>query len=204
MIYTLHGWSFSKEVWKGTPFEDAFHLELPGHGESHFKETDLNLLALEIGKEIEKNSLLVGWSLGASVLALTAYYYPEKVRGLFLYCPTPKFEGLSQPKAVVRRFLRRLERDFKDGFLFFRELCGDTRAIPTLKKETVKELLKNFVGSDLIPFFKKLKVKTKILVGEGDEITGVVGAFKAFSLIDNSSLVVFPKDNHVSILKNLI
>ncbi|WP_456454995.1 alpha/beta fold hydrolase [Thermovibrio sp.] len=204
MIYTLHGWSFSKEVWVGTPFEDAFHLELPGHGESRFKETDLNLLALEIGKEIEKNSLLVGWSLGASVLALTAYYYPEKVKGLILYCPTPKFEGLSQPKAVVRRFLRRLERDFKGGILFFRELCGDKSKIPILKGEAVKELLKSFIGSNLTPFFKELKVKTKILVGERDEITGVVGAFKSFSLIDSSSLLVFPEENHVSILKNLI
>ncbi len=201
MTYTLHGWSFSKEVWTGTPFEEARHLELPGHGESHFKETELHRLALEVGKEIEKGSFLVGWSLGASVFALTAYYYPEKVRGLILYSPTPKFEGLSQPRAVVKRFLRRLEKDFLEGVLFFRELCGGGGKLPSLMEEKARELLKSFVSSDLTPYFKELKLKTLILVGERDGITGVGGAFKAFKLIGNSSLLVSPEDNHLSILK---
>ncbi len=200
MIYTLHGWSFSKEVWTGTPFERACHFELPGHGESHFKETDLHRLALEVGKEIEKGSFLVGWSLGASVFALTAYYYPEKVRGLLLYSPTPKFEGLSQPRAVVKRFLKRLERDFKEGVLFFRELCKSRGKLPYLEEENARELLRSFVSSDLTFYFEELKVKTFILVGERDEITGIRGAFKAFRLIGDSSLLVFPEDNHLSIL----
>ena len=205
MIYTLHGWSYDGRVWKGTPFERAVHLELPGHGESPFNSTDLRELAAEVGESIEEGSTLVGWSLGATVSILVALNYPEKVRELILYAPTPAFRGISQPEAVVRRFLRRLKRDFLKGVEFFRELSSTEKApLPQLNPKACTELLESFIEIDCTEELWKLKVPVKVIVGEDDAITGLIGAYSVFKGAPLSQLKVIPKADHLTVLKYAI
>ncbi len=205
MIYTLHGWSYDGRVWKGTPFERAVHLELPGHGESPFNSTDLWELAAEVGESIEEGSTLVGWSLGATVSILVALNYPEKVRELILYAPTPSFTGTSQPEAVVRRFLRRLKRDFYEGVEFFRELSSTKNApLPQLNPKACTELLESFTEIDCTEELWKLKVPVKVIVGEDDAITGLIGAYSVFKGAPLSQLKVIPKADHLTVLKYAI
>ena len=205
MTYTLHGWSFSKEVWKNTPFESAVHLELPGHGESPFTSTDLLELSKEVASCLPESSTLVGWSLGATVALLVGALYPEKVKELILYAPTSLFSGLSQPEAVVKRFLKRLRRDFFDGVRFFRALCSRKELpLPKIEPEVAAELLENFCHFDARDYFKRLTQPVKIAVGEEDEITRVAGALSAFSLAPKATLTVFPKENHLTVLQYAI
>ena len=205
MIYTLHGWSFSREVWRGTPFERAVHLELPGHGESPFKSTNLEELSDEISEELKPNSTLVGWSLGATVSILIAYRHPEKVRELILYAPTTSFTGLSQPEVVVKRFLKRLRRDFKGGVNFFREISSRRREkVPPLNPEIGIELLKNFTQFNCDGLVGKLKVPIKILVGDKDEVTKIEGAYRVFEKAPRSQLKVVPEEDHLTILQYAI
>jgi len=205
MTYTLHGWSFGKEVWKNTPFEGAVHLELPGHGESPFNSTTLLELSEEVASYLPENSTLVGWSLGATVAVLVGVLYPEKVKELILYAPTPLFTGLSQPEAVVKRFLRRLRRDFFEGVRFFRALCSkEELPLPELNPEVAVELLNDFCHFDARDYFKRLGRPVKIAVGEEDGITKVAGALSAFSLTPRATLTVFPKENHLTLLQYAI
>jgi len=205
MIYTLHGWSFDRAVWKNTPFEGALHLELPGHGESPFTSTTLLELSKEVASYLPENSTLVGWSLGATVALLVGALYPAKVRELILYAPTPLFSGLSQPEAVVKRFLKRLKRDFSEGVRFFRALCSKKGgSVPKINPEVAVALLEDFCYFNATGYFKKLTRPVKIVVGEEDEITKVVGAFSGFKLSNSATLTLLPQKDHLTVLQYAI
>ncbi len=205
MIYTLHGWSYDREVWKGTPFESAIHLELPGHGESPFKETDLKRLALKVGEVIGEGSTLVGWSLGATVSTLVTLNYPEKVKELILYAPTTSFKGISQPQAVLKRFLRRLKRNFLDGIGFFRNLSSKEKLpIPRLEPTVCTQLLESFINLNLEGAVREIEVPVKVAVGEEDSITGLEGAFGVFKGAPLCRMRVVPGADHLTILKYAI
>ncbi len=201
MIYTLHGWSFDRRVWTGTPFEDGNHLELPGHGESPFKSTDLLDLAEEVVEKIKGRATLVGWSLGATVSLIAGALHPEKVEKLILLAPTLKFSGVSQPEVVVERFLKKLRRDFWKAVKEFRALCtGEEFPIPKLQPEVATQLLESFSRFDLSPYAEQVKLPVEILVGEEDSITGVVGALSVFKGLKNARLTVYPKEDHFTLL----
>ena len=204
MIYTLHGWSFDRRVWIGTPFEDGNHLELPGHGESPFGSTNLIKLSEEIAKKLPGGATLVGWSLGATVSALVGALYPKKVKNLILFAPTVRFSGVSQPEVVVERFLKKLKRNFQKTFLEFRNLCSkETFPIPELNPEIAMELLENFSRFNLSPYLKRVEAPVEIFAGEEDRITGLEGAFSVFRNLKNAKLTVCPKKDHLTVLYSL-
>ena len=205
MIFTLHGWSFSSSVWEGTPFSSANHLELPGHGESPFLSTDLPELSAEVASLLPNGVTLVGWSLGASVALLTAALYPQKVARLVLLAPTVKFSGVSQPEAVVKRFLKRLRRNFSEGVSFFREFCSE-EAPPVgekLNPERAVRLLESFCGLDLTRYASKVKAPCFIAVGDEDRVTCLEGAYGLFRVLPKATLRVLPGADHYTLLRRL-
>ncbi len=202
-VFTLHGWSFNASVWRGTSFEKAVHFHLPGHGNSDFESTELTELSEEVAVVLPEGSTLVGWSLGASVALITAHLFPKKVEKLILFSPTLKFSGISQPVAVVKRFLKKLEKDFSKGVDYFRSLCSEERLpIPELEEEKAIKLLESFCHLDLSPF-TNLKATTLIVVGNRDEITKLSGARALFDRISGKKgLQVLPGNDHLTVLFN--
>jgi len=201
-LFTLHGWSFEPSVWEGTPFERAEHLTLPGHGESFFSSVDIVEFSREIGEYLPKDSALVGWSLGATLSVVTASLYPDKVKELILFAPTVRFSGVSQPEVVVKRFLKKLKKDFKEAVKEFRVFCSKVDLpLPELDEKKVTELLESFSYFDLSNFARKLGMSVKIFVGEKDSVTGVLGALKLHLIIRSSTLFVFPEEDHLTILR---
>ncbi len=196
MVYTIHGWSFNKDVWLKTPFVDAFHLELPGHGSSTLQISDISKVAKELGKVIENGSTVVGWSIGASVAILMAVYFPEKVDKLILYSPTPLFCGLSQPEVVCKRFLKKLNRDFEATVSWFRKECGFSGTYPLPDKDKAIKLLESYMNLDLRNVLPEVSVETDIVVGLKDEVTKLSGAFGCFSLLPFSSIKIYPDKFH--------
>jgi len=197
-IFTIHGWSYSPAVWLNTPLRNANHLTLPGHGKTPFKSTNIEELSLEIGSLLPSDTILVGWSLGATIAYKIAENFPEKLVKLILIAPTPSFKGISQKEAVIKRFLKKLKRNFLEGTNFFRKLCGENHPdLNHLKKEKATKLLESFINFKLAT---PLKIETEILVGEEDTITGLKGAFETFKLT-KGTLKVYPRENHISILK---
>ncbi|MEO2069149.1 MAG: alpha/beta fold hydrolase [Desulfurobacteriaceae bacterium] len=200
-VFTLHGWSFDSSVWSLSSYKDAVHLELPGHGNSPFKSQDVVSLAKEIGDFIPEKSTLVGWSLGATVFSLTAFFYPEKIEKLVLFSPTPAFSGISQKEVVVKRFLKNLSRDFKKTVIYFRSLCSKhSYPILDLSPEVVVNLLSSFCKIDISPYLDELKVPIEIFVGEKDEITKLEGAFLFWKRVKKGKLSVVPGEDHLTIL----
>jgi pimeloyl-[acyl-carrier protein] methyl ester esterase len=204
LIFTLHGWSFDRRVWEGTLFEKGTHLELPGHGESHFKSKGLLELAREIGETLPQSSVLVGWSLGSTVSLLISHLFPEKIEEIYLFSPTLKFSGISQPKVVVERFIRKLRRNFKKTVTEFRELCSNEKShLPKLEIETSTELLIDFCHFDLTPYVRGISQPVKIFVGERDRITELEGALSLFKNLKRAELSVFPDADHLTVLGKL-
>jgi len=203
-VYTVHGWSYSPEVWKDTPFRNAFHFTLPGHGKNRdFKEGNLFLFAEWVGSKIERESILVGWSLGATVCVLSALMYPEKVEKLVLIAPTPKFSSLSQEEVVVKRFLRNLKRNFKKTVSEFRKLASKKKfPIPELEENVAFKLLEDFCFLDIRKELEKLSCQVTVFGGLKDEITKIEGALETFNRIKFGRLKVFDED-HFTILQKV-
>ncbi|WP_163328199.1 alpha/beta fold hydrolase [Desulfurobacterium thermolithotrophum] len=201
-VFTLHGWSFDGSIWSISSFESAVHLVLPGHGISPFKSTDILNLSKEVGEFIPFGSTLIGWSLGASVAALTAVFYSQKVKELVLYAPTVSFSVVSQPEIVVKRFLRKLGKDFLGTVYYFRNLCSKERwNIPEFSREKTIELLESFTWFDLTPYIKRITLPVTIIVGEKDSVTGLKGAFEFWKITKKCILKVIPEADHLTVLK---
>jgi pimeloyl-[acyl-carrier protein] methyl ester esterase len=200
-LFTIHGWSFGPSVWRGTPFESAEHITLPGHGESYFISSDILGLSKEIGEYLPKDSTLVGWSLGATLAVVTASLYPDRVKELILFAPTVKFSGVSQPEVVVKRFLKKLRRDFEKTVREFRALCSEKDfPLPELEERKATELLESFSFLDISEFAEKLSIPVRIVVGEMDRVTGVLGAHKLHRIVESSTLLLFPREDHLTVL----
>ncbi len=202
-IFTLHGWSFDASVWRDTQFKDAVHFLLPGHKNAHFRSTDLIELSSEVASVLPKGSTLVGWSLGASVALIAAHLFPEKVERLILFSPTLKFSGTSQPEVVIKRFFKKLRKDFFKGVNYFRSLCSKKQLpVPELEEEKAIKLLQSFCHLDLSPF-TNISVTTLIIAGGKDEITKLSGARALFDRINGQKrLQVLPRSDHLTILSN--
>lgn len=194
-MVTIHGWSFNKSVWRSTEFDKFLHLELPGHGDSPFKETDLKKLALEIG-ETFSGGTVVGWSLGASVALLLAFYFPDKIDKLILFSPTPLFCKVSQNPVVCKNFLRRLRRDYDKTVRWFRRECGFNGDISMPEREKATTLLENFMKFDIYNILTAIKVPVSIYVGQNDKITTLNGAFEVFKYLPEATLKIYPEKEH--------
>ena len=79
-LFFIHGWGFSSRVLKNIP-----SIDLPFHGGSTLEYKDLWSLARDIALRVEKGSLLIGWSLGASLALMMAYMLPDRFRGAFAH-----------------------------------------------------------------------------------------------------------------------
>ena len=84
--------------------------------------------------------------------------------------------------------------------LEFRKLCFKREHapidFPIPEEEAAVKLLKSFCYFDLRPYLRLIKSKTKIIVGEVDEITKISGAIETFKGISKSHLIVKPGGDH--------
>ncbi len=111
-LVMLHGWALNLRVFddlvarldtwsrsdEGMPLAIS-RLDLPGHGRAvepaaiyHHDATrgwDISLTALHLLRQMPPRCVLLGWSLGAK-LAMAAQA-PERIAGLVLVSPTPRF-----------------------------------------------------------------------------------------------------------------
>jgi pimeloyl-[acyl-carrier protein] methyl ester esterase len=200
--FTLHGWSFDASVWRVSPFKYAEHLLLPGHSSSNLSSTELLQLAEEVACLLPNSSELVGWSLGASVAVLVAALFPQKVERLVLYAPTLSFTGISQPEVVVKRFLKKLKRDFPKTVKEFRKLCSwGEMPVPELDEGKATLLLESFCRLNLSSFAPKVKATTAIVIGKRDEVTGTEGAKALFGALRCKKEYEEADADHLTVLR---
>jgi len=190
-LITIHGWGFCPEVFR--PLEGigkVFHHRL--EGESIREE------AQKVAEKIDRDTIVVGWSLGATVAVSASFKNPPK--GLVLIGATPHF-GRAWKRHYIESFFKELEENFEGKLKEFRktvwgeDICNGW--IPP--KERAINLLRDFVQTDISEPLRGLKIPTIILQGKRDAVTPHREAKKMLKLNPSFRLVTydgghFPKD----------
>ncbi|MDM7266909.1 MAG: alpha/beta fold hydrolase, partial [Aquificaceae bacterium] len=142
-------------------------MDLPFHGESTLEYKDLWSLARDIALRVEKGSLLIGWSLGASLALMMAYMFPDRFRGLLLIGACACF-FCAWPEKNLRGFMLRLERDRESFLKEFMSLAYPKPFEDSLNLEGAREMLKDYMKLDLRPIQPYIRQRTRIVHGTGD------------------------------------
>ncbi len=159
-ILTVHGWAFCSSVF--SKIEGAKHFEVD-HSLDLKKNADL------LAELITSDTLLVGWSLGATLSVMASVKRAPK--GLILIGATPHF-GRAWKSGYLERFFKELEENYERKIEEFRKTAyGRKVDCPIPPKEGATRLLKEFVKTDLTRTFKGSEIKTLLLHGRKDPIT---------------------------------
>ena len=183
-ILTVHGWAFCPQVFSP--------LEALGNTEHYLLEySSLKEETLKVAQKIDPQTVVVGWSLGATVAVLASSL--KKPKGLLLIGATPNF-GKAWKREYIERFLKELRENFEEKIKDFRlsvwgeDIC---QKIPLEKEKTIN-LLKEFIETDISQEVKNLNLPTILLHGKRDPITPFREAKKMLKL--NPRLKLLPYD----------
>jgi pimeloyl-[acyl-carrier protein] methyl ester esterase len=196
-ICLLHGWGVNRVVWQGIEnFYKAYgrvrSIDLPGYGE-RTKETfptQLDLVARQIADEIPADSVVIAWSLGATIALYIQIAKLIPFRALQLISATPKFISASnwsagqQPQSFAR-FLKAFEGNYLEalrGFMTL-QLHGDSmntesvenwisrlNSYPRPSQATLINGLQLLNNTDLREDLAKISLPTQIVSGKLDRI----------------------------------
>ena len=201
----IHGWSFDSNIWKDL-YSGTF-IDLPFHGDSNlnYEENIIENFVDYLGDNIDKSSTLIGWSLGATVSALVAIKYPEKVKKLILVGFSPKFkdENLGSPPKFVKAFMLSLKKDFENTIYNFRKTScnNEFKNIALPEKSGAIKILNEFINLDLTKEISKIKQETVLIHGKNDKIVNYKASIFANKTIKNSKLIL-TEFNHCPFLEN--
>ena len=183
-VLTIHGWAFCPKV-----FEPLGGLGEVKHYEIGYYPLDRE--TLRVAEEITPQTIVVGWSLGATLSVLASFL--KKPKGLILIGSTPYFRR-AWKREYIERFFKELEENFERKIEEFRKtvwgenICQNT---PLDKKRAIA-LLEEFVETDISEKVKNLEIPALLLHGKKDPITPFREAKKMLKL--NSRLKLIPYD----------
>lgn len=201
----IHGWSFSSDIWKN--LYNGNFIDLPFHGNSNlsFKKNIIENFVNYIGNTINRNSTLIGWSLGATVSVLVANKYPEKVKKLILIGFSPKFkdEKLGSSPKFVKAFMFSLKKDFEKTIYNFRKTSCDKEFenITFPKKDGAIKILEEFINLDLTNLISEVRQEVVLIHGKNDKIVNYQASTFTNEKIKNSKLIL-NNSNHCPFLEN--
>lgn len=182
-VLTIHGWGFCPKVFQTLEgIGEVIHHRL--EGESLKGETQ------KVEEKVDKDTLVVGWSLGATVAVLASLKNPPK--GLVLIGATPHF-GKAWKEQYIESFFKELEENFKRKLKEFRKtvwgesICEDK--LPPEKKAI--KLLREFVETDISEPLRSLNIPTVILHGRKDPVTPYREAKKMLKLNPSLKLITY-------------
>ncbi len=196
-IVFIHGWGLCSQVFKPIiPYlEENFKislLDLPGYGVNHkipANRCDGIIETLE--ETIPNNSIIFGWSLGATLAIKYAIRNPEKIKALITCCGSPKFckedntwEGTensllqkftsvlneSNCQSVIEKFLslqamgsQKLREDIKK----IKELLKE---VPTPSYYELQAGLKTLMDEDLRGYVSRIECPSLHIYGANDRL----------------------------------
>ena len=210
----LHGWGGSSDSWKIVIeiLKQKFQVicpDLPGFGKSAPPPRAWSLK--EYSQWLKKFSdslrlndfFLLGHSFGGRIAVKFSFFYPEKIKALFL-CSSAGIKekwGLKE-KAIFLlalignaifspKFFRRFQDKARNIFYRFLRDRDYGKA-----KGVMKETMKKILEEDLLPMLSQVKVKTLIIWGQKDNIVPLKHAFLFKEKIKNSRLEILPEIRH--------
>jgi len=193
-------------------------VDMRGAGESD-KPADnytLDLYADDLNSIIEelqaKNIVLVGESMGASIVIKYVTRYPGKVSKLVLMCGTPKYAPTNdfphgQSLEVIHKLLTLAQESYSGFLRFFMELAFTEPGTEYLKEwgfrmcqmtpqEIAINSANNFLKEDLRPLLGKINIPTLILPGENDGLMPLEGGKYMHENIPGSKMYIFKGKGH--------
>ncbi|WP_254426323.1 alpha/beta hydrolase [Pampinifervens florentissimum] len=166
-------------------------VDLPFHGKSQLRYKNLQSLAREIALGVPENSILIGWSLGASLSLLMAYMFPQRFKGLVLIGGSACF-GCLWGKKNLRGFLIRLEREGEKFLKEFRSLSYPKPFEDHIDLQGAKRILKDYMELDIRHILPYITQRVIILHGTHDPITPLSSALTLYNMLKRSKLIIFP------------
>ncbi|WP_457635186.1 alpha/beta fold hydrolase [Persephonella sp.] len=207
----IHGWSFSSKIWE--EFKDipeSYFIDLPFHGNNR-NFPDNNILETfsdrlqEMINSSNKETVLIGWSLGASVSVLTALKKPEKLKKLILIGFSPKFmdKRLGHNPVFVKAFMMALKIDFQDTVYNFRKTAvgSSYKNVPLPEKEGSIKLLREFIDLDLTERLEEIDIPVFFIHGKNDRIINYQASVFADEKIKNAQLIL-TQSHHAPFLED--
>ncbi|MCX8164029.1 MAG: alpha/beta fold hydrolase [Aquificaceae bacterium] len=182
----MHGWGFSSKVLKGIPSAD-----LPFHGESSMEYRDFWHLARECALIAPKGSVLIGWSMGASLALMMAYLFPDKFKALLLVGASPCFSCFWQERNL-RGFLLRLEREGEAFLKEFRKMAYPKAFEDRVQLSGAKVMLRDYMKLDIRRLLPHIKQRVIILHGTKDPVVPFKHAINLYSMLKRAKLITFP------------
>lgn len=187
----VHGWSCDARYWRAqTPHFSGKHrvviLDLAGHGHSGMNRTKYTMQSF--GEDVRavteasggRKVILIGHSMGGSVIAEAARLMPDRVIGLIGVDTLENVEYPVTPEEM-KKMIAPLEEDFQSGSRQFLEqmiypqtarelrewIMGDmSSAPPAVALSAMREMMTQFVTGDAAKVFEKVRVPVVSVNGD--------------------------------------
>lgn len=229
LIVFVHGWGVDHRIWRQQIKHFRAHHrviapDLPGHGQSRWKEMSLDGLADGLAGIIQKETnepvTLVGSSMGGLIGLCLVDQYAEVVGKLALVGSQPRFaRSDSYPGGISKTRLDHLRKQIQRSWpsildVFFRSLFTDqermSRRFHWLQvfrreeqkplKEAVERYLMILEQEDLRPVYENLAIPLCLMHGTEDEIVSDV-SFEFMKRVHPEALTVeFQAQGHFPFL----
>ena len=187
----VHGWSCDARYWRAQlPHFSKNHrvvvLDLAGHGHSGSTRTKYTMLAF--GEDVRavaeavgsRNLILIGHSMGGSVIAEAARLMPKRVIGLIgidtlenIEYPLTR-EELDQMIAPLKKDFRTGSRQFAEGMILpgtdplIRDwiLSDMSAAPPAVALSAMNEVMSQYVTGELARIFDEIRIPVVTVNGD--------------------------------------
>lgn len=228
-VVLLHGWGMNADVWEDVVTDLANNyrvsiVDLPGHGRSIDVVEDYSLgnLARQVMDVIQKDSILVGWSLGGLVATQITLDYPGLIKKLVLVASAPQFvKDDSWPDGMEAEVLDSFAGDMQEDY---RNTIKRFIAIQAMGSDNAREEqrilrdrvfrhghpqlsaleggLKLLHDVNLRPRLSEILCPTLLITGEHDSLFRRKAAEQTHRLIQDSRLRVIKGAGHAPFLSH--
>ena len=228
-VVLLHGWGMNADVWEDVVADLAINfrvsiVDLPGHGRSIDVVEDYSLgnLARQVMDVIQKDSILVGWSLGGLVATQITLDYPGLIKKLVLVASAPQFvKDDSWPDGMEAEVLDSFAGDMQEDY---RNTIKRFIAIQAMGSDNAREEqrilrdrvfrhghpqlsaleggLKLLHDVNLRPRLSEILCPTLLITGEHDSLFRRKAAEQTHRLIQDSRLRVIKGAGHAPFLSH--
>nr|WP_277603506.1 pimeloyl-ACP methyl ester esterase BioH [Bowmanella dokdonensis] len=225
----LHGWGLNSAVWHelADGLKDRYRvslLDLPGFGLNRDilpEQYDLPSLTRLVAGQIERPTLILGWSLGGLIAQQLALSYPQMVRGLVCVTSSPRFVAAQDwpgiKPEVLRAFASQLHSDIAktiERFLAIQAL-GSARAKadilalrglisqrPLPASRALAEGLNILELTDLRQQIRHIACPTLRIYGGKDSLVPAAALEQIEALQPASSSMLFPSASHAPFISH--
>lgn len=196
-LFLIHGWGMNASVWlpwvkQLTSDYRVTLAELPGHGESPWEESQLELddWADQLLRVAPDNAVWIGWSLGGLVMQRAALLQPQKLQGMLAMASSPCFvqrpdwncaiapavlndfaaELQADSNKTLRRFLSLQVQGASDARSILRQLQLEFSKRPPPRAEALQTGLDLLLDVDLRPFLAQIDLPMSWILGDRDTL----------------------------------